>query len=1005
DVVRAKDLQTKGSISAIYHRSNNLVKVLLGPGRSLGYALYAVTVLDAASKLALAQTASILILSTLEQNAATGTPKEMASGLLLLAASLVIVQLLKYFVAGHSGSWFMRRAKYAVTKKDDITPGKKAELTTMEVSTLMQDLYSVKTIFLDHKFELISNIIVEFSGILAIGLFSARLMYVALALYGCGKALSLIDDLMIIHEQHRMADIVRRNASSSNAAAPAEGETEKDLRFFHNVTGGRHMVVKTVGNIYSYCSPVVFLYAAMNFGSLQAQKTDGAITKQELLQSSIYFFLVAITQLKGHGRMTKFLSQMGHCERVLEFHDNNHQLFDFFKTNESAKIPFSKTKDSDRWTWTHSEKTALLLTGILFAAIGAFSIALTQNVDLTCKPIEIMCTHVPDVGSHVSFSAPQEFNLLVGCKISLGVNEILDRCALELQGSQGEEAEEVDFDIVEEEYVSTGVNDTYSADVAGEIEKTVEEQMMAVANPQLQSDSDGSSEFLIAASFESWRGLHRFERNFQEEVAEDVEEGERRLSSGGSISGVGSTFSSTTVNTAYKTKEYTIEIIVGGGRYDGTNNEISIQLFSVDGKTSTNFLNVGKSFKKAETRSVKVADVSEIENVGKVVVTTSGKDGVKFSSILINRKAGSNTYGYALGKMDSSLKCTGSKRKKTWTCSQDVTVERFGEYGKPKEGEDGGGYVPPKPDGDNSGCPVEICNYDMDTFTPKAFGSLSDFTPLALTQLNYEFGTVWNDCAYNGPVRFAYNAVCDGGCQKRAHGFKLSPKKYFPDGDDEGCQQKNGKSYPKYCLSPQKDGKAWSLSGLKSKEIKEACQVKLGHDRGHQIPANNFDYSKSVCKQTNYMTNILPQADMMNRGAWLKTEMMGECWRQHAPLTIIGGAVFLEGSGKTVADIPEWEGDDRSDWFVETHKVKNPAYQWKLMYSAATDKQKADAIAFWMPNHESATNKKIDDYVVSIKMLEDNLAEWGSPEVFDVGGIDKEFWGYAWKDPAGCNRQ
>jgi hypothetical protein len=120
-----------------------------------------------------------------------------------------------------------------------------------------------------------------------------------------------------------------------------------------------------------------------------------------------------------------------------------------------------------------------------------------------------MCTHVPDVGSHVSFSAPQEFNLLVGCKISLGVNEILDRCALELQGSQGEEAEEVDFDIVEEEYVSTGVNDTYSADVAGEIEKTVEEQMMAVANPQLQSDSDGSSEFLIAASFESWRGLHR----------------------------------------------------------------------------------------------------------------------------------------------------------------------------------------------------------------------------------------------------------------------------------------------------------------------------------------------------------------------------------------------------------------------------------------------------------------------------------------------------------------
>ena len=320
------------------------------------------------------------------------------------------------------------------------------------------------------------------------------------------------------------------------------------------------------------------------------------------------------------------------------------------------------------------------MTGILFSAIGTFAIVLTQNVDLTCKQIEIMCTHVPDVGSHVSFLADQEFNLLVGCKISDSVETILDKCAEELQGSQGEEAEEVDFDIVEEEYVSTGVNDTFSADVAGEIQQTVEEQMMAVANPQLQSASDGISEFVVAASFESWRGLHRVERNFQEEAAEEAVEGDagRRLASGGggSISGVGSTFSATTVNAAYKTKEYTIELIVGSGRYDGTNNEISIQLVSADGKTTTNHLNVGKTFEKAETRSVMVADVSEVENIGKIVVTTSGKDGVKFSSILVNRKAGANTYGYALGKMDTSLKCTGSKRKKTWSCSQVVTVER-----------------------------------------------------------------------------------------------------------------------------------------------------------------------------------------------------------------------------------------------------------------------------------------------------------------------------------------
>jgi len=175
------------------------------------------------------------------------------------------------------------------------------------------------------------------------------------------------------------------------------------------------------------------------------------------------------------------------------------------------------------------------------------------------------------------------------------------------------------------------------------------------------------------------------------------------------------------------------------------------------------------------------------------------------------------------------------------------------------------------------------------------------------------------------PFRFAYNAVCDGGCQKRAHGFRLSPKKHFPDGDDQGCQQKNGKSYPKFCMDPvdATTGEPWSLAGLKSKEIKEVCNTKLGHDRGHQIPANNFDYSKSVCKMTNYMTNILPQADKMNRGAWLKTEMMGECWRQEQPLTIMGGALFLGqgGNGKTVDDVPGWGGVDRTEWFVPTHKV------------------------------------------------------------------------------------
>ncbi|TXK92768.1 DNA/RNA endonuclease G, partial [Methylococcaceae bacterium HT1] len=38
------------------------------------------------------------------------------------------------------------------------------------------------------------------------------------------------------------------------------------------------------------------------------------------------------------------------------------------------------------------------------------------------------------------------------------------------------------------------------------------------------------------------------------------------------------------------------------------------------------------------------------------------------------------------------------------------------------------------------------------------------------------------------------------------------------------------------------------------------------YDRGHLVPANHLDYSKTAIKASNTMTNILPQAANMNRG-------------------------------------------------------------------------------------------------------------------------------------------
>ncbi|GMI13258.1 hypothetical protein TrVE_jg12576 [Triparma verrucosa] len=978
DLEVAKDLSVQGSISAVFTRTSQIVQECLGPNRSLAYLLWLMIIFDTISYLVITQAISVLILSTLSSSQSTGTPKEMAAGLLILSMGLVFLQLVRHFILDHAGTWFMRRAKYAINKCV-------SSLTTDDEGKVMQHLAHVRDIFVYDRTKMMAVFLVEMTSVLAIGFYNMRLMCLGGVLLCGGKLLGFLDDLFVISEQHRLALIVNR-------AGKSDSGNEADIRFLHNnSSGARHIVIKMTHTLFCYFSPVAFLYFAMKGGALPTDE-EGALTTTQVFQSSILFFLSASCQIAQHGRMTRFIKNLSHCEKLLEFNDENGNCFEYFKNNPSDSIPFSKKKDATMFTWTHAEKAAIFLTTILFIAIVGFCVFLTQNVEFACNPVKIMCTTVPDSGSHVSFMSPQEFNLLVGCKLSDDEDDIVAQCAQLIEAGTDEEAEEIDFDIVEEEYVGSSVNDTYSADVGAELDASVEMQMEASANPQNQADGSGQSGFVIAASFDSWRGAHRFEREFVEVEAEIADDSSGRRLSASTYAGVGSTFSATRVTSKKKSKEYTIEIIVGGGRYDGTNNEISVQLVGADG-TTTSHMNVGNKFAKGEVRNVVVADTAAIANIKKIVVTTSGKDGVKFSSILVNRHAGSNNKGFSLGSMSASLKCTGSKRKGTWSCSQDVTVEKFGDDSEEEVNES-----------DNSGCPVEECKYDMSTFVPIDAGAISDYTTPAsgVTELNYPFGTVWNDCAANGPVRFTYEAVCDGGCQKRAHSFRLSPKSYFP-GEVSSCQQKNGKSYPKYCLEPLKDGQPWSLAGLKSKERKQQCAKQVGHDRGHQIPANNFDDNKKVCAQTNYMTNIMPQADKMNRGAWLKTEMMSECWRQENPLTILGGAVFTQ---DTFTTVPEWDGVDRTDWFVDTHYVKNPAYFWKIIVAEQTDKQPYDVIAFWVPNHESATNKKIDDYVVSVSDLEANLAAWGAPETFTLkNGFDKNIRPWAWIDPEGCSRQ
>lgn len=225
----------------------------------------------------------------------------------------------------------------------------------------------------------------------------------------------------------------------------------------------------------------------------------------------------------------------------------------------------------------------------------------------------------------------------------------------------------------------------------------------------------------------------------------------------------------------------------------------------------------------------------------------------------------------------------------------------------------------------------------------------SEITKLSdnILKLDYSGFTVWLDCSKRAPIKFQYVAQHDTGSFKRYDKFSLDPK--VP----KECQQYSSKAY-----------------GLK-------------YDRGHQVPANHMDYSSIAIKQSNYMTNILPQVANMNRGAWLQTEKITECYRDIAELLVIGGVI--------------WGNNEVDDYFLQSHGVRTPDAYWKVIIRGTGQDERA--IAWIVPNSQDATAKRLDQYLVSVDDIENAIGE--NIPVADYAKHDKL--NASWQLPVGCN--
>ncbi len=260
-------------------------------------------------------------------------------------------------------------------------------------------------------------------------------------------------------------------------------------------------------------------------------------------------------------------------------------------------------------------------------------------------------------------------------------------------------------------------------------------------------------------------------------------------------------------------------------------------------------------------------------------------------------------------------------------------------------------------DGSISKSKKDCSSYDNDKSQQKAISVESIPITLAnpeitkrsdsILKLDYSGFTVWLDCSKRGPIKYQYVAQHDTGSFKRYNKFALDPKGH------KNCQQFTAKAYGR------------------------------SYDRGHQVPANHMDYSAIAIKQTNYMTNILPQAANMNRGAWLQTEKITECYRDIAELLVIGGVI--------------WGNNEADDYFLLSHGVRTPDAFWKVIARGTGADERT--IAWIVPNSQEATGKRLDQYLVSIDEIEKVTGE--KIPVADYAKHDKL--NASWQLPIGCD--
>ena len=223
--------------------------------------------------------------------------------------------------------------------------------------------------------------------------------------------------------------------------------------------------------------------------------------------------------------------------------------------------------------------------------------------------------------------------------------------------------------------------------------------------------------------------------------------------------------------------------------------------------------------------------------------------------------------------------------------------------------------------------------------------------PANRLSLDYGGFRLLYDCDLKSAIRFEYVVDRDTGNFSRPSTFTFDPNL------SKNCsQQQSTNSY---------------------------ASVVSAWDRGHLVASNHMDYDAAYLLSANYMTNIVPQLASFNQGLWKETESITECYRDLAPIQVIGGVIY---------------SDTSNDFFVSSHGIKSPDYFWKTLVTTNSFNQ-IKTISWLFPNQSALAN--LNSYIVSIEELERRV---GSDLVgLDLGSaIKMQKASKSWELPKNC---